>query len=251
MPNVTYNPNTLGEALSLMQGLLGDPNGKWVTLGYALPFLQTAYSSIATQIKIASGKNLEALLEVTDIPAGTSDLSIYQDPGDVTADPPTNAGPLASLYDPIKLWAKSAGSLPGRYALANGPRDTLPFINPPGIAPGTWGMRITWAWIGGKLSITPVAGDIDIQVYGRCDVPTLSQQTDKLVLARNMGATLALSGAALAGVERTNPAILAGYADRANANLDNIVADIILQSQREPRRLAKMGGHGGNYWGWA
>ncbi len=112
-------------------------------------------------------------------------------------------------------------------------------------------MQVTFCWMGNKLSITPVAGPIDIQVYGRFNPPRLVGMDDELVLYGDMTDTLAYGACSLIGVERTNPAILQGYADRATAGVDNIVADIIRQCQKNPRRLAKMGGGGGTCWGWA
>lgn len=254
MPQATPLPNTLGDAIWRCQAMMGAKKG--ATTGmfsreYWLDLINQAYEDIAQQIKNGSGKNLEAVIEVLNVPAGTTDLSGYQKYGDLTVVPPVPRGPLAGLFHPLKIWVKSAGQLPQYYTLAKGPRDTLPHINPPGITPGTYAVRITSAWIGNKLTITPVAGAIDVQVYGRFDAPRLVADTDNLVLYGNMTFVLAYGACSLAGVERTNPGILAGYAERATASMDNIVADIIRQSQREPRRIAKLGGGGGTCWGWA
>jgi hypothetical protein len=149
------------------------------------------------------------------------------------------------------MWVKTAGQLPQFYTLANGPRDTLPHINPPGITPGTYAVQVTFAWIGNKLLITPVAGPVDIQVYGRFNLQRLVKDEDKLILYPGMTAMLTYSACALTGVERTNPAILEGYATRAIAMIDNAVADLIRQTQKTPRRIAKLGGgQGGSAWGW-
>ena len=250
MPQANALPNTLGEALQRTQQLLGDPKGYWCSRDYALPFINQAYSSIAKKVKNGSGKNFEAILEVLNVQTGTSSLYKYQTDGDPTTNPVTQPGPLAGLYDPLRLWVKSAGQLPQYYTEARGPRDTLPHITPPGITPGTYAVQVTFAWIGNKLSITPVAGPIDIQVYGRSNPPRLVADTDKLLIYPDMTDTLAFSAAALMGVERTNPAILEGYGQEAVAGIDNIIADVIRQPQRTPRRLAKMGGGCGTCWGW-
>lgn len=250
MANVNALPNTLGEVVVRCQGLMGDPKGRLFSRDYLLPFIQTAYSSIAKKVKNASGKNLEAILEVLNVPTGTTSLYPFQTYGDPNRNPPIPRGPLVGLFDPLRMWVKSAGQLPQYYTLAHGPRDTLPHINPPGVTPGTYAVQVTFAWIGNKLVITPVAGPIDIQLYGRFNLPRLVNDTDVLVLYDDLTDTLALSSCALAGVERTNPEILEGYAVEATAGIDNIVADVIRQTQRNPRRLAKMGGSGGNGWGW-
>jgi hypothetical protein len=243
-------PNTLGDCINRCQGLMGDPTGRWVTRAYALPFIQTAYSSMAKKIKMASGKNLEAIIEVLNIPAGTQSLYPFQTYGNPTGNPPVPVGPLVGLFDPLRMWVKSAGQLPGYYCPAIGPRDTLPHVNPPGITPGTYGTRVTFAWIGNRLSMTPVAGPIDLQLYGRFNAPRLQQDSDVLVLYDDMTDTLAMAACAMFGVERANPALMEGYGANANADIDNIVANIIVQGQKNPRRLAKMGGGGGGGWGW-
>ena len=241
-------PNTLGETVNRCQDIMGDQTGRWISRAYIVPFINQAYSSMAKAIKLASGKNLEAVIEVLGIPTGTSSLYPYQTYGSPNAVPPVPRGALWGLFDPIRMWVKTAGQLPQYYCPAR-IRETLPHVNPPGITPGTYAVQVTFAWIGNKLSITPVAGPIDVQVYGRFNVPRLQQDSDALVLDGDMTDTLAYGACALAGVERTNPAILEGYKEEAIAGVDNIVASIILQCQKNPRRLSKMGG-GGTGWGW-
>lgn len=253
MPQAAALPNTLGETVARCQSLLGDPSGQWVKRYYIVPFINQAYSAMAKAIKNGSGKNFEAIVEVLNVPNGTTDLSIYQKQGDPTANPPVNRGPLAGLFDPLRMWVKTAGQLPQFYTPAWGPRDTLPFVNPPGITPGTFSVQVTFAWIGNKLSITPVAGPIDIQLYGRFNPPRLQADEDPLLLADDLTDTLAFAASALAGVERANPAVLQGYAQEATNGIDNIIADIIRQCQKNPRRLAKLGGargSGGTFFGW-
>lgn len=251
MPTANALPNTLGDVVNACQTLMGDPNGRWVTRAYAVPFINIAYSAMAKKIKNASGKNLEAVVEALNVPTGTSSLYPLQTYGDPNADPPIPRGPFVGLFDPLRLWVKTAGALPQYYVEAKGPRDTLPHINPPGITPGGYGTSVTCAWIGNKLSITPVAGPIDIQLYARFNVPRLQADEDRLVLYDDMTDTLALSTCSLFSVERSNPAVLEGYGSEAVAGIDNIVADIIRQVQKNPRRLAKMGGsQGGGVCGW-
>lgn len=250
MPQATPIPNTLGDVIARCRSLQGDPTGQWMTRQYIVPFINQAYEDIASQIKNASGKNLEAVIEVLNVAAGTSNLFPLQGPGDPTTDPVVQPGPLLGLFDPIRIWVKTAGALPQYYTLAIGPRDTLPHTAPPGISPTNYAVRITWTWIGNMLMITPVAGNIDIQVYGRFNPPPLASDTDKLIIYPTMTAVTAYAASALTGVERTNPAITEGYTERATAMVDNIVADIIRQAQKNARRLAQLGGNGGCGWGW-
>lgn len=251
MPQAEPLPNTLGDAVSRCQALMGDPTGQWCSRAYAVPFIQQAYSDITKQVKNGSAKNFEMIVELLAVPPGTWDLSVYQK----YKSPPNNErGPLVGLWDPLRIWIKTAGQSPQFYCEAIGPRDTLPHYQPPGISPaGIFAPRITFAWIGNKLSIVAVNGPTDIQVYGRFNPPRLQSDSDELLVDPDMTDTLAYSACAIMGVERTNPAILQGYADRGLAGVDNIIASVIRQTQRTPRRLAQMGGSsggGGSSWGW-
>ena len=252
MPQATALPNTLGDVVQRCQSLLaGTTNSVGLyNRPYLVPFINQAYEDIASNIKNGSGKNLEAVIEVLNVPTGTSSLYPFQSYGDPTANPVVKSGPLAGLFDPLRMWVKTAGQLPQYYTLARGPRETLPHVNPPGITPGTYAVQVTFSWIGNKLLITPVAGPIDIQVYGRFNPPPLVDDNDQLVLYPRMTACLAYCAAALTGVERSNVTILQGYAERGAAMVDNIVADVVRQSQGNPRRVARMGGCGGSSWGW-
>lgn len=254
MPQAAAKPNTLGDVVSRCQSLLA---GNTSSVGlynrpYLLPFINQAYEDIDLCLRNGSGKNLEAVIEVLNIPAGTSSLIAFQQFGDYTQDPPIQNEPLAGLFDPIRMWVKSAGALPAFYTPAR-LRETLPHVNPPGIPPANYAVVVTWAWIGNVLSITPVAGPIDIQLYGRFNPPPLVKDTDNLVLYPRLTAALTYAASALTGVERSNPQVLLGYATRGEAMVDNILADIIRQQQGNPRRLAKMAGQGwggGSCWGY-
>jgi hypothetical protein len=251
MPGAAPLPNTLGEVVSRVQSLLGDPGGRgWASRAYCLPFINQAYEDITEFIKTGSGKNLSAVVEALGVPQGTQDLSNLQSPGDPTTVPITQPGPWVGLFVPLRMWVKTAGSLPQYYTEAYGPRDTIPHVNPPGITPGNYATRVTIAWIGEKLFMTPVAGATDLQLYGRFNPPRLVKDTDRLVLYNNLTACLASQTAAFTGIERSNPAKLEGWAEECIGLRDNIVANIIKFSSREMRRLGRMGGQGGTSWGW-
>jgi len=247
MPQANVIPNTLGDVIQRIQGLAGDKTGYLYSRNYLVPLINQAYEEMALQIKNASGKNFEALVELLAVPQGTSDLSDYQK----WDGPNQTRGQLFGLFDPIRMWVKTAGALPQFYTEAYGPRDTLPHVQPPGITPGNYAVIVTYAWIGYKLSITPVAGPTDIQVYGRFDPPPLQKDEDQLMLYPRMTMVLASATLAWTGIERSNTTIFAGAEQQAVAGVDNIVADIIRQCQKNPRRLAKMGNSTGSGWyGW-
>jgi len=255
MPQASPLPNTLGEVVSRCQSLLAGNTASvgLYTRAYLVPFINQAYEMLQLMLKNASGKNLEAVVECLTVPAGTSSLYPLQQYGDPTANPPVQPGALVGLTDPIRLWVKTAGALPQFYTPANGPRETLPNVQPPGLTPSNFSVVVTWAWIGEKLFITPVAGPVDIQVYGRFNPPRLVSDTDQLVIYNQLTSTLAAATCAWTGIERSNTTILQGCETQAQAGADNVVADLIRGVQRIPRRLAKIGTGGCGFcgWGWA
>ena len=253
-PQATPLVNTLGDAWNRCRSILQGNSSQYglYQRDYLLPFIQQAYEDIESCIKNATSKQLEAVIEVLNVQPGTTDYSPLQSYGNPNQNPP-GRGPLVGLNDPIRLWVKAAGALPQYYVPVRGPKDYLPHVNPPGLPVGTYGVILEWAWIGGKLFVTAASAPIDIQVYGRFNAPPLIDANDKLVLYPRLTAPLAYTASALTGVERSNTTILQGYAERGSAMVDNIVADLIRQTQGNQRRPARMGrgGEGWSGFGWA
>lgn len=231
--------NTLGDVVTECQGLLGDPDGEWVTRGYILPFINTAYRLAYLFLKNATGRNLEGLQEVLDLPQGTTTLYPQQAPGQ----------PLSGLTDPLQVWWKPAG-MPANCYRPMSPKETLPFVGPPGLQPGLLGVGMWFTWRGNQLTITPISQAIDVMVDGRFNPPPLVDDKQILVVSPDLQTPLAMSAVALTGVERANPAVLAGYSAEAEAALDNIAADLLRQKQLFPKRLGRMAPQSGGEWGW-
>jgi hypothetical protein len=231
--------NTLGDAVTECQGLLGDPDGEWVTRGYILPFIGTAYRMAYLYLKNATGRNLEGLVEVLNVLPGTTSLYPFQAAGK----------PLAGLTDPLQVWWKPAGQPPNWYRQMN-PKETLPFVAAPGISSNFIGSAVCFTWRGNQLTITPMAQPVDIMVDGRFNPPPLIDDKQILVVSPDIQSPLSLGACAIAGVERSNPAVLAGYAQQSEMGLDNIAADLIRQKQLFPKRLGKVAPQYGGEWGW-
>ena len=254
MANLIPLPNTLGDVLSRCQGLLEDLDGDWVSLEYATPFINQAYEQLKELFQTASNKKLQDVREVLDVPLGTQSLYYAQSPGDPNANPAVPPGPLFGLRNPRRVWAKTAGVSPVYYAAARGPLDFLPMVQPPGVSSGGLSPGISWAYMGGQLRVTPVNGPTDQLVWGDFNPPRLTNLNDNLVIWDDATAIVAFVACSLIGVGRSNPAVLAGYAEAAAGMADNIVAQIILQVQGNQRRMGKLsggqfGGLGHWFWG--
>lgn len=242
------------DAVQTVQTLLGDPTGAWVTRGYALPFLNVAYGLVNLNLKNASGKQLQAVVTIPNVPAGTTSLYPWQN-GTAIPGAPANANPtpalLAGLFDPIEIWVKPAGNPPWSYTKAR-TRNTLPHVDPTQYSTNSLGPGMFYDWMGNKLIITPVNQALDIEVTGKFNPPPLVDDSDLLSTHEDVWLPTTLKAACLAGVERSNPAILSGYATEAIAASDNIVAAIIRERQATPSRFQRMARESGvAQWFWS
>lgn len=244
----------LGQVRGKIQALLGDPRGQWVTRAYINPLIDLSYAAINLNLKNASGKELEAVITVPDVPAGTTSLYPWQAGTAVPGAPANqNATPalLAGLFDPIEVWVKPAGQPVWTYSQAR-ERDDLPHVNPLTTASNSLAPGVFYNWLGNRLGITPVNQPLDIEVTGKFNPPPLADDTDLLVTHEDVWIAVAYITAATAGVERSNPQILAGYAESGIAAQDNIVAAIMRQGQGTPRRFQRVSRESGlNQWFWS
>ena len=245
----------VGDAISMIQALLGDPKGQWVKRGYILPLINITYGAINLNLKNASSKNLQAVIPILAVPAGTTSLypwqnaaaPVGQNPGIPNANVPAL---LAGLTDVIEIFVKPAGSHVQAYRKIL-TRSSLPHINPQLVANNSFGQPMYYSLIGNKLQITPASQAMDIEVTGKFNPQPLVQDDDLLTSHEDVWVPVCYKTAATAGVERSNPAILEGYALQSAAAEDNIVAELIRQKQSEPVRFQKMSRESGaSQWFW-
>lgn len=247
---------TVGDAISTVQALLGDPRGGWVKKSYVLPLLNLSISDILLYLKNGSSLNLCAVVPVLNVPTGTSSLYPWQGANLKPGDDPNKLNPkpvLQGLTDPLEVWVKPAGTAPWNYTPIKS-RSTLPHVNPNLNTTNAFGSSMYWNWMGNRLGITPVNVDLDIEVTGRFNAVPLTDDAQLLPGGEDIWIPLTFDTAAIAGVERSNPALLEGYATRAQAAKDNLLADIIRQGQDKPARFQKACRDKGNgyiawFWG--
>ena len=245
---------TLADVISTVQALLGDPKGQWVKRGYVLPLLNISYGAVNLNLKNASSKNLEGVVSILNVPAGTTSLYPWQN---ATAG---EGGPvggqktpalLRGLTDVIEIWVKPAGAPLQSYRKIS-PRGTLPHVNPALTSVNSYGFPMYYLLIGNKLQITPAPQAMDIEVTGKFNPKPLVDDADLLISHEDVWIPVSFKTAAVAGVERSNPAILEGYATQGAAAEDNIIAEMIRQKQDVPARFRKMARESATamwYWG--
>jgi hypothetical protein len=243
-----------GDAISTVQALLGDPTGQWVTRDYILPLLNVTYGSIYLNLKNASGKELQGVVTIPAVPAGTTSLYPWQAGTALPGTPPNEPNPtplLKGLFDPIEVWVKPAGAAVYLYSRVR-ERDTLPHVDPTQFNNNSLGPGMFFNWQGNQLLITPVNQPLDIEVTGKFTPQPLADDTDLLTVHDDVWIPTTFKTAAIAGVERSNPGVLAGYSAEAVASQDNVVAEICRQRQATPIRFQRMSrGSGLSQWFWS
>jgi hypothetical protein len=229
--------NTLGDVKAEIRGLVGDPRGEWANDAYLTPLINTTYRLQVLQLKNATSQNLEGVVLLPNVPGGTTSLYEFQAVGQ----------PLCGIYTVLEIYSKPAGTPPNYFRPA-GERRFPAHVAPPVTPQGLTATVGSYCWLGNKLLITPPAVAVDIEVTGRFNPPPLVKDGDVLVASPDMQSVTACGTAAVAGVERTNPAILEGYAQMAFAGLDNIAAELIRQKQGITQRPGLMDGGYGYRW---
>ena len=247
---------TIGDALGKVRSLLGDPRGGWVKDSYVLPIMDLSCADIILDMKAACSMNLAAVVPILNVPPGTASLYPWQGANLKPGDDPNKLNPvpvLAGLSDPVQVFVKPAGSQPENYKMIR-QRTTLPHVNPQWNSGNSVGAQLTWSWVGNQLTITPTNLALDIEVTGRFSVAPLVNSNLLVPGGEDLWIPLVFDTAAIAGIERSNPQILAGYAARALASKDNLRADLTRQGQGEPARFQKVSRDSGNgyvswFWG--
>lgn len=247
---------TVKDAIGTVQALLGDPKGGWVKRSYVLPLLNLSLGSILLYLKNGSSLNMAAVVPILNVPAGTTSLFPYQGANLKPGADPNQLNPkpvLQGLTDPLEVFVKPAGSAPWNYAPIRS-KSTLPHVNPNLNTTNAFGSGMTWNWMGNRLGISPVNIPLDIEVTGRFNAVPLVDDDQFLPGGEDVWIPLTFDTAAIAGVERSNPALLEGYAVRSQAAQDNLLADVIRQGQDKPARFQKASRDSGNgyiawFWG--
>lgn len=247
---------TVADAIGTVQALLGDPRGGWVKRNYVLPLMNLCYGDLMLFLKNGGTLKLGAVVPVLNVPAGTSTLYPWQGTNLRPGQDPNAQNPkpvLKGLTDPLQVFVKPKDSAPYNYVGIN-KRSTLPHVNPNLNTTNAFGNSMYWSWMGNELRITPVNIALDIEVTGRFNPIPLVDDEQFLMGGEDIWVPLTFDTAAICGVERSNPALLEGYGQRATAAKDNLLADWIRQGQDAPARFQKISRDSGNgyiawFWG--
>jgi hypothetical protein len=226
---------TLRDVKAGIRSLLDDTDIEWTNDQFLLPLINQSAGTLTLEVKSASGYNLQRLVEILGVEAGTDSLIAYQAEASpaVGAAQPKAAQPLSTLWDPLKVWWKLAGATEGAYRLATR-KSTLSPAN----LPRCTGME--WTWWSNTLTLTPMTVDVDIKVDGRFNPPVYLQDGDRIQVHPDFHLALKWAGAALAAAVRQNDKYMTTYGEQSDKAISNIIADIIKQNQGSPGRIGKL-----------
>ena len=222
---------TLGDVKAKVRALVGDPMGDFTTDAYLTPLINIVYADQATQLMAETGSEFdEDVRDIPKVPAGTTDLSIYQ----ALKMPTGGLGPLYGMVTPLILEVKPAGTPVEQYVEAVGPVRKLPNVSA-GSAPPTWEYRRSTVYV------TPLNYSADMRVRGEFTFTMLIKDTDMLTVHPFMGEATAYGAAALIGVERKNDTWMTTYGDRAGLVLGNIGNLLVRAEQGTTTRIGRGG----------
>lgn len=157
--------DTAGDALAIARALL-DPTGQGLFGDQALlPYLNTAYRSIADEVAaIREWTANEAVATLPAVPAYTVSLAAFQAPGQ----------PLANLEQPIALREKAAGAAPEDYQDVR-LVDELPARSPAALL-------LEYEWRGTTVVLIGATQALDLEVRFVTRWGSLNAATDALAV---------------------------------------------------------------------
>lgn len=221
--------------------------GDFTTDDYLTPMINQVYEDQTTELMADTDSSFdEWVFDVPGVPAGTTNLGIYQAAQMPTGNGNVN-GPLYGLVNPIVLEWKVGGQPENCYREV-GRTGKLPNISPAASNPS---ICSDWEWRAYTIYLTPVQFTIDLRVRGEFSPPSLVKDTDILVVHPRMATATAYAAAALIGVERNNQNFVDKYSAQAEKVLENISNMLTKGEQGTVTRIGRMSGcAGGRNWWW-
>lgn len=231
--------NTLGGVKKRVRSLVGDPMGDFATDAYLVPLINQCYEHQTTYLMSETDSSFdEWIFDVPNVPSGTTNLGPWQSKAMKT--PNGNvAGPLLGLVDPIIVEWKISGQPDDRYVEATR-TGKLPNVSPAAPFPP---FQMQWEWLHYIINVTPLSYPCDIRVRGEFSPPTLTADTDELIIHPRMGTATSYGTAALIGVERKNQNFIDNYGGQAQDVLELIANYLVKNEQGTTTRIGRTGGN--------
>ncbi|MBZ5522441.1 MAG: hypothetical protein LAP21_09400 [Acidobacteriia bacterium] len=212
----------LAEVKSRIRALVDDPDGTYVTDGFLGPLINQKYEEIYNRMLSTGAEFERRVVELSNVAALTSDLSVYNLPG----------RELELMLQPVLLEWKQAGFDPTSYrtaSLVDRVRDVIQAQT-----------LDDWEFRSGVIYITPTVLDVDIRIRGDFLFAPLTAETDAIAAAKNLGHAVAYGTASLIGTVRGNPAWTQAYAILQDNAVDDVMQYLARKDQAKVRRVGRI-----------
>lgn len=219
---------TLAQTKARVRALLDDPAGSYLTDDFIVPLIQEVYDDANSQLASTQSNWDISVVECPAIQPGTPNLASLQ----------IGTGPLATLTDqPRRIDWKVAGNDPSYYQLVPS-YQVLPDVDPLQFMAG-------WEWRSEVIWLTPSSIAVDLRVRGEFGPPALTSDDSVLISAPRIGYVVAYGTAALIAAVRGNAAWEKSYGEKAMEGMDEIMGQLVRDSQASVRRLGRQTQRGG------
>ena len=212
----------LAEVKSRIRALVDDPDGTYVTDGFLGPLINQKYEEIYNRMLSTGAEFERRVVELSNVAALTSDLSVYNLPG----------RELELMLQPVLLEWKQAGFDPTSYrtaSLVDRVRDVIQAQT-----------LDDWEFRSGVIYITPTVLDVDIRIRGDFLFAPLTAETDAIAAAKNLGHAVAYGTASRIGTVRGNPAWTQAYAILQDNAVDDVMQYLARKDQAKVRRVGRI-----------
>lgn len=206
-----------------IKSLVEDDDGEFATDSYLQPKVAMAYDDLYNKLRMTGAQFDESVVELINVPAGTSDLGAYFASGKE----------LELLLNPSKNgfdW-KFTGLDSTNYRTVN-LVSKIPDVQAGQI------IR-SFEWRKGNLYFTPITAAVDIRIRGEFLFSALKADADPVQAGINVGNVLVYWTAALIGIVRGNPQWEKSYQFKGDVAFDDIAIMLTKADQAKVQRVGR------------
>jgi hypothetical protein len=206
-----------------IKSLVEDDDGEFVTDSYLQPKVAMAYDDLYNKLRMTGAQFDESVVELINVPAGTSDLSAYFASGkelELLLNPAKNGfdwkltGQDATNYTEARLVSKVPDVQAGQFITS-------------------------FEWRKGNIYFTPITSAVDIRIRGEFLFSTLKADADPVQAGINVGNALVYWTAALIGIVRGNPQWEKSYQFKGDVAFDDIAIMLTKADQAKVQRVGR------------
>jgi hypothetical protein len=207
-----------------IRDLVEDSGAEYTTDDYLQNKVAMAYDDLYNKLRMTGTQFDESVIELINVPAGTSDLGQYFASGKelellLNVSPQGFDWKLTGLdatnYLPAKLVGKNPDVQPGQVIMS-------------------------YEWRKGNIYFTPVTAAVDIRIRGEFLFSALKEDANQIQAGINVGNVLTYWTCALIGIVRGNPQWEKSYQFKGDLAFDDIAIMLTKANLAKVFRVARM-----------